>query len=196
MDNMFYLVLVEQMLAGLTVAATVVFFGRVISKILLTMTEPHLHIRVVGDVSSSVMHVDNHSPCEVAEVAIDIFSADPLGGDAPTPIYSGNWKSISSGASAVTEAFAMDKAESSSKTFTPSELLVRWTLVRNVDRRRFSSVVKLKRIARPQGQIEFLCLTERLRLSADLRADIGQPAVPAARFSLAARCAAGGQAIG
>ena len=182
MDNVLYFLLLEQMLAGLTVAGAVVYFGRAIRNVLVTMTDPHLHISIVGDGASGVMNLENHSPCEIIEVAIEVYAGDEFdSGDIRQPIYAGNWKSIGQGVAIKTEEFVIDQAHSRASAFPPSELLVRWTLIRSVDGRRFGSAVTLKPVVRANGPVEFLSLTERLRLSAGVRTDAGQPAASATR---------------
>lgn len=174
MDPILALIVIEQTIATVVIAAAIVIYSRATTRILEAHVEPEVHVAIEGGPDANTLSVTNAAGCAISNLNV-IISAGCIWGSQPYPprhcIYFGAWEMIAAG---TTEK--MDEQPISRQSLSGAQLpdgaridtndiSVEYSFTRRADKRRYAFKYQLGIYQQPDGKLVYVRMEEPKMLS-------------------------------
>jgi len=174
MDPILALIVIEQTIATVVIAAAIVIYSRATTRILEAHVEPEVHVTVDGDRDVNSLTITNHAGCAISNLNV-IISAGCIWDSRPYPsrhcLYFGAWQLIAAGSIEKPieqpmrqEAFANTRLPNGAVVDT-NDISVEYSFTRRADKRRYAFKYQLGVFKQPDGKLVYVRMGEPRMLS-------------------------------
>lgn len=176
MDPILALIVIEQTIATVVIAAAIVIYSRATTRILEAHVEPEVHVTIEGGPDCNTLAISNNAGCTVSKLNV-IISAGCVWGAQPYPprhcLYFRAWDAIAAGSTEkateqpITRAsFATAQLPDGARV-DDNDIFVEYSFTRRADKRRYAYRYQLGVFKQPDGQLRYICMGEPKMLSAN-----------------------------
>lgn len=174
MDPIVALIIVEQCIATVVIAAAIVIYSRATTRILEAHVEPQVHVTVEGETAQNTLTISNNARCVIEKLNV-IISAGSVGSSQPYPIrhclYFAAWDSVAVGENVQTVKQPI-RPESLDGVQVPAgiqvdatDIRVEYSFTRRADNRRYSFQYQLGLYKHPDNRYMYVRMEEPILVS-------------------------------
>lgn len=173
MDPIVALIIIEQSIATVVIAAALVVYSRATTRILEAHVEPQVHVAIEGEAAQNTLTVSNNAGCTIDKLSV-IISAGSSGGSPYAPrhcLYFGAWDSLAARES-MQAAEQPIRAQSFENAQLPNgskvdshDIHVEYSFTRRADKRRYSFKYQLGVYKQADGKLMYVRMQEPVLLN-------------------------------
>lgn len=174
MDPILVLIVIEQTIATIVIAAAIVVYSRATTRILEAHIEPEVQVNVEGNLENNSLTIANKAGCAISNLNV-IISAGCLCGSQLYPVrhclYFGAWDAMNSGTieKATDQPIAVNAFRTaqlpSGVEVDQNDIRVEYSFTRQADSRRYSFKYQLGLLRRHQEVPVYVRMEEPTMLS-------------------------------